>query len=112
MGIHSLPVDTHNGDQITVEDKVSDTTDPKICVVSLLHLVGSLHKRRQNTGLQYPAVMALSLPRAMQDFVVTSLVLQYKLVAGRYQREHNKLEVQQTNRYLMNLYYDSLLDRS
>ena len=56
--------------------------------------------------------MALSLLRAVQDFVVTSLVLQYKLVAGRYQREHNKLEVQQTNRYLMNLYYDSLLDKS
>ena len=48
----------------------------------------------------------------VQDFVVTSLVLKYKLVAGRYQRDHNRLEVQQTNRYLMNLYYDGLLDRS
>ena len=48
----------------------------------------------------------------LQDFVVTSLVLKYKLVAGRYQRDHNRLEVQQTNRYLMNLYYDGLLERS
>ncbi|CAL5223745.1 g6306 [Coccomyxa viridis] len=67
LGIHNLPVDTHNGDQITVED---------------------------------------------EDFVVTSLVLKYKLVGGRYQRDHNRLEVQQTNRYLMNLYYDGLLERS
>ena len=48
----------------------------------------------------------------LQDFVVTSLVLKYKLVAGRYQRDHNRLEVQQTSRYLMNLYYDGLLERS
>ena len=48
----------------------------------------------------------------LQDFVVTSLVLKYKLVGGRYQRDHNRLEVQQTNRYLMNLYYDGLLERS
>lgn len=48
----------------------------------------------------------------MQDFVVTSLVLQYKLVGGRYQRDHNRLEVQQTSRYIVNLYYDSLLEKS
>ncbi|CAL8463556.1 g3090 [Coccomyxa elongata] len=67
LGIHHLPVDTHNGDQITVED---------------------------------------------EDFVVTGLVLKYKLVGGRYQRDHNRLEVQQTSRYFVNLYYDSLLEKS
>lgn len=48
----------------------------------------------------------------VQDFVVTGLVLKYKLVGGRYQRDHNRLEVQQTSRYFVNLYYDSLLEKS
>ncbi len=56
-----------------------------------------------------PCVLTRSVP---QDFVVTSLVLQYKLVGGRYQRDHNRLEVQQTSRYFVNLYYDSLLEKS
>lgn len=49
---------------------------------------------------------------SLQDFVVTGLVLKYKLVGGRYQRDHNRLEVQQTSRYFVNLYYDSLLEKS
>lgn len=65
LGIHALPQNTHNGDQIEVN--------------------GS-------------------------DYVVSSVVLQYKLVGGRYRREHNRLEVQQTGRYFLNMHLQSLLD--
>ena len=104
LGIHNLPADTHNGDQITVEDEVSR---------NLL-----INTSADWWGLPWcmcaacAPVRADSLCAAMQDFVVTSLVLQYKLVGGRYQRDHNRLEVQQTSRYFVNLYYDSLLEKS
>lgn len=65
LGVHALPADTHNGDQIEVD--------------------GS-------------------------DYVVSSLVLQWKLVGGRYQRDHNRLEVQHTGRYFLNLHLQSLYE--
>ncbi len=34
-----------------------------------------------------------------EDYVVSSVVLRYKLVGGRYQRDHNRLEVQQMGRF-------------
>jgi hypothetical protein len=33
-----------------------------------------------------------------QDWVVSSLVLKYKLVRGKYEREHNRLDVQEMSR--------------
>jgi hypothetical protein len=36
-------------------------------------------------------------------YVVTGLVLQYKLQRGRYVREHSRLEVQPTGRWLLNM---------
>ncbi|KAK9813251.1 hypothetical protein WJX72_011483 [[Myrmecia] bisecta] len=65
LGIHSLPANTHNGDQIEVNG---------------------------------------------QDYVVSGLVVQYKLVRGAYQREHHRLDVQQTGRYFLNLCLDNLYD--
>lgn len=63
LGIHSLPPDTHNGDQIEVEG---------------------------------------------QDYVVDSVILHYKLVGGKYQRDHNQLAVQSTSRYFLNKYLDHM----
>ena len=47
-----------------------------------------------------------------QDFVVSSLIFQYKLVCGRYQRDHNRLDVQETSRFFLNLHLESLLEKS
>ena len=44
------------------------------------------------------------------DYVVSSVVLNYKLVGGRYQRENNRLEVQTTGRYFLNMHLQQLLD--
>ena len=43
-----------------------------------------------------------------QDYVVSSLVVQYRLVKGRYERDHNKLEVQQVSRWILGRYLDNL----
>lgn len=48
----------------------------------------------------------------MQDYVVSGVVLQYKLVRGRYEREHNRLEVQTTGRYITNAWLQHLMDSS
>ena len=96
-----MPVDTHNGDQITVEDEVIPTTG---CTKTLLN-------QRLLEYLLFCCQTLTWIP-SLQDFVVTGLVLKYKLVGGRYQRDHNRLEVQQTSRYFVNLYYDSLLEKS
>jgi hypothetical protein len=39
---------------------------------------------------------------AGQDYIVDSLVIQYKLVKGRYERSHHRLDVLSTSRYLLN----------
>jgi hypothetical protein len=44
-----------------------------------------------------------------QGYVVTGLVLKYKLVKGKYVREHNRLEVQPTGRYFVNMMLDNLV---
>lgn len=44
-----------------------------------------------------------------QGYVVTGLVLKYKLVKGKYVREHNRLEVQPTGRYFVNMMLDNLI---
>eukprot|EP00195_Chlamydomonas_chlamydogama_P015270 CAMPEP_0202892960 /NCGR_PEP_ID=MMETSP1392-20130828/2628_1 /ASSEMBLY_ACC=CAM_ASM_000868 /TAXON_ID=225041 /ORGANISM="Chlamydomonas chlamydogama, Strain SAG 11-48b" /LENGTH=145 /DNA_ID=CAMNT_0049577109 /DNA_START=120 /DNA_END=557 /DNA_ORIENTATION=- len=42
-------------------------------------------------------------------YVVTSVVVQYKLLKGKYVRDHNRLEVQPTGRWLLNQQLDQLL---
>jgi hypothetical protein len=44
---------------------------------------------------------------AVRRYVVTALVLQFKLVAGRYRRDHSRLEVQPMGRFLTNLSLES-----
>jgi hypothetical protein len=44
---------------------------------------------------------------AVRRYIVTALVLQFKLVAGRYKREHSRLEVQPMGRFLTNLQLES-----
>eukprot|EP00197_Chlamydomonas_leiostraca_P012811 CAMPEP_0202861404 /NCGR_PEP_ID=MMETSP1391-20130828/2817_1 /ASSEMBLY_ACC=CAM_ASM_000867 /TAXON_ID=1034604 /ORGANISM="Chlamydomonas leiostraca, Strain SAG 11-49" /LENGTH=134 /DNA_ID=CAMNT_0049540791 /DNA_START=98 /DNA_END=502 /DNA_ORIENTATION=- len=44
-----------------------------------------------------------------QGYVVTSMVVQYKLNKGRYVRDHSRLDVTPTGRYFLNLQLDSLL---
>lgn len=44
-----------------------------------------------------------------EEYVVTALVLQYKLRRGRYERAHNKLEVLRTGRFLYNEYLASMM---
>jgi hypothetical protein len=40
---------------------------------------------------------------AVRSYVVVALVLQFKLVKGRYRRDHSRLEVQPVGRFLTNL---------
>lgn len=44
-----------------------------------------------------------------QGYVVTSLVLRYKLVKGKYVRDHNRLDVLPTGRYFLNLMLENLI---
>lgn len=44
----------------------------------------------------------------LQDYVVDSVILHYKLVGGKYQRDHNQLAVQSTSRYFLNKYLDHM----
>eukprot|EP00775_Hariotina_reticulata_P011627 gene11627-11771_t len=44
-----------------------------------------------------------------QGYVVTSLVLKYKLVKGKYVRDHSRLEVLPTSRYFLNMMLDGLV---
>ena len=44
-----------------------------------------------------------------QEYIVTALVLRYKLTRGRYVRDHNKLEVLRTGRYLYNEYLSNMM---
>lgn len=46
-----------------------------------------------------------------KDYIVSSVVLKYKLVKGKYQRDHNRLEVQRFGRYLTNLYLEQLMHK-
>jgi hypothetical protein len=52
------------------------------------------------------------LGNGVQDYVVSGVVLQYKLVRGRYEREHNRLEVLSTGRYITNAWLQHLMDSS
>jgi hypothetical protein len=47
-----------------------------------------------------------------QEYVVTALVLQYKLQKGKYVRDHSKLEVLRTGRFLYNEYLSSMMKLS
>ncbi|WIA30383.1 hypothetical protein OEZ86_000469 [Tetradesmus obliquus] len=44
-----------------------------------------------------------------QGYVVTRLELTFKLVKGRYVRDHSRLEVQPTGRYFLNMMLDNLI---
>lgn len=35
-----------------------------------------------------------------QDFIVSRLCLRYKLVKGKYEKEHHRLDVQEMSRYV------------
>ncbi len=47
-------------------------------------------------------------PDLLQDYVVDSVTLHYKLVGGKYQREHNQLAVHSTSRFFLNKYLDHM----
>ncbi|KAK9842082.1 hypothetical protein WJX81_007684 [Elliptochloris bilobata] len=64
LGIHELPKNTHNGDQINVQG---------------------------------------------EDYVVRTLVLKYKLVGGRYERDHSRLDCTATSRFILDTYFDQLI---
>ncbi|PNW75053.1 hypothetical protein CHLRE_12g498700v5 [Chlamydomonas reinhardtii] len=44
-----------------------------------------------------------------QGYVVTTVVLQYKLRGGKYVRHHNRLDVQPTGRWLVNQMLENLI---
>lgn len=44
----------------------------------------------------------------MQDYVVDSVMFHYKLVGGKYQRDHNQLAVHSTSRFFLNKYLDHM----
>ncbi|KAG2485848.1 hypothetical protein HYH03_015431 [Edaphochlamys debaryana] len=43
------------------------------------------------------------------SYVVTTVVMQFKLRGGKYVREHNRLDVQPTGRWLVNQMLDNLI---
>lgn len=51
-----------------------------------------------------------TLTLADTDYVVTTVVSQYKLAGGKYRKEHNRLDVQPMSRWLLNTYLNTMLD--
>lgn len=47
-----------------------------------------------------------------KEYIVTSLTLQYRLQKGKYVRDHSKLKVLATGRYLYNEYLSSMMDQA
>lgn len=47
-----------------------------------------------------------------EDYVVTTVVSQYRLSAGKYRKEHNRLDVQPLSRWLLNGYLTNILEGS
>lgn len=65
--------------------------------------------RRTFAFLQGPAEQRQ--PVRAQDYVVRTLVLKYKLVGGRYERDHSRLDCTATSRFIVDTYYDQLIAR-
>jgi hypothetical protein len=47
-----------------------------------------------------------------EEYIVTGLILQYKLQRGKYVRDHSKLEVQRTGRFLYNEFLRNMMELS
>jgi hypothetical protein len=47
-----------------------------------------------------------------QEFIVTALVLNFKLQNGKYVKDHSKLEVLRTGRFLYNEFLSSMMEVS
>jgi len=45
-------------------------------------------------------------------FVVSRVVMKYRLEQGKYVKDHNRLEVQPTSRYFLNLMLDDIYQQS
>jgi len=45
-------------------------------------------------------------------YIVAKLVCQYKLHGGRYVRDHHRLDVERSERWVMNRYLEGLLEKS
>lgn len=50
----------------------------------------------------------LELRHQLQDYIVDSVMFHYKLVGGKYQRDHNQLAVHSTSRFFLNKYLDHM----
>lgn len=46
------------------------------------------------------------------SFVVTSVFIRYRLEKGKYVRDHSRLDVEPTGRWLLNKHLDGLMDSS
>ena len=95
---------SYHGDRLEVRESLSERLYNE--------RMSSQHTLTHSTHSQQGPVPQpdTSLVRAQiegQEYVVTALVLQYKLRRGRYVRDHNRLEVQRTGRFL----YNGFLDR-
>jgi hypothetical protein len=47
-----------------------------------------------------------------KEYVVTSLVLQYRLERGKYVRDHSKVKVLATGRYFYNEYLSAMMEKA
>jgi hypothetical protein len=60
----------------------------------------------------YAARKTYGLQIEGEEYIVTGLVLQYKLQRGKYVRDHSKLEVQRTGRFLYNEFLRDMMKLS
>lgn len=61
-------------------------------------------------GLRVQSILKHSC--SLQDYVVDSVTLHYRLVGGKYERDHNQLAVQSTSRFFLNKHLDQLYTKS
>mmetsp|Transcript_55889 Transcript_55889/g.177120 ORF Transcript_55889/g.177120 Transcript_55889/m.177120 type:complete len:98 (+) Transcript_55889:469-762(+) len=47
-----------------------------------------------------------------QEYVVSQVTYQYKLIRGRYKKEHKRLDVKETSRYLLDMQLTDLLENT
>jgi hypothetical protein len=105
LGVYALPPNTHTQDVIELRVDPSATEDWQAtgATAAASAAVVSASSSSSSSDDDAPA----DDEAAVRRYIVTALVLQFKLVAGRYRRDHSRLEVQPVGRYLTNLALES-----
>lgn len=108
LGVYALPPNTHTQDVIELRvDPSSTTEDWQATGATAASAASAAVVASTASSSSSDDDAPADDEAAVRRYIVTALVLQFKLVAGRYRRDHSRLEVQPVGRYLTNLALES-----